>query len=239
MHTYILRYIPINMHNQIRSNKHKYVQTYTRIHLYTRLHTSKHKDKQIRTYIRTQIQKYFLAHIYIYVCEYIFMHFCIFASNILQYSYTLAIQVLKNISYSLHCLLLQQDLDAIAVWGATWPLTLNIAKCFYIRFGLVNKPLFNYYILSGVALSQVLLANDLGFVLNSRLDFFHCHKVAAKVFALVNMLLKCFNSNNRNFLQFKLFLAFARHILEFNSSMRSPHLARDIIAIEKVSKIFF
>ena len=146
-------------------------------------------------------------------------------------------QVLKPISCRLDCLLLQQDLDAIAAWCATWLLTLNIAKCFYIRFGLANKPLFNYT-LSDIALSQVSTANDLGILFDSKLDFSsHCHKVAAKGFILVNMLLKCFFCKDCS-LQCKLFSTFVRPILEFNSSICFPHLAKDIISIERVQKYF-
>ena len=61
-------------------------------------------------------------------------------------------KVLKPISCCLDCSQLQQDLDAIAAWCVTWLLTLNIAKYFYIRFTLANKPLLNYT-LSGIALS--------------------------------------------------------------------------------------
>ena len=106
-------------------------------------------------------------------------------------------KVLKPISCHFDCSLLQQDLGAIAVWCATWLLTLNITKCFYIRFGLANKPLLNYT-LCGIALSQVSIANDLGILFDSKLDFSHCHKVAAKGFVRVNMLLKCFYSKDRS-----------------------------------------
>ena len=142
---------------------------------------------------------------------------------------------LKPISCRLDCLLLQQDLDAIAAKCATWLLILNIAKCFYIRFGLANKPLFNYT-LCGIALSQVSTANDLGILFDSKLDFSsNCHKVAAKGFILVNMVLKCFYSKDCS-PQCKLFSIIVRPILEFNSSIWSPHLAQDIIAIERVQK---
>ena len=128
-------------------------------------------------------------------------------------------------------------MDAIVAWCATWLLKLNIAKCFYIRFGLANKPLFNYT-LSGIALSQVFIANDLGILFDSKLNFSsHCTKVAAKGFVRVNMLLKCFYSKDRS-LQCKLFTTFVQPILEFNSSIWSPHLVKDIIAIEQVQKYF-
>ena len=142
-------------------------------------------------------------------------------------------KVLKPINCCLDCLLLQQDLDAITACGATW-LTLNITRC-YIRFGLANKPLFNYT-LSGIALSQVSIANDLGILFDSKLDFSHCHKVAVKGFVCVNMFLKFFYVKDR-FLQCKLFSTFVRLILKYNSFIWSPHHAKDIIAIERVQNI--
>ena len=102
--------------------------------------------------------------------------------------------------------------------------------------GLANKPLFNNTFF-GIALSQVSIANDLGIIFDSKFDFSHCHKVAAKGFARVNMLLKYFYSKYRS-LQCKLFSTFIRLILEFNSSIWSPHLAKNIIAIEWVQKYF-
>ena len=51
------------------------------------------------------------------------------------------------------------------------------------------------------------------------------------------MLLKCFYSKDRS-LQCKLFATYVRPILEFNFSIWSPHLAKDIIAIERVQKYF-
>ena len=96
-------------------------------------------------------------------------------------------KLLKPISCRLDCLQLQQNLDTIAAWCATWLQTLNIAKCFQIRFGLANKTLFNYT-LSSIALSQVSIANDLGILFDSKLDLSsHCHKVAAKGFVRVNI----------------------------------------------------
>ena len=115
-------------------------------------------------------------------------------------------------------------------------LTINIAKCFYRGFGQANKPLFNYT-LSGIALSQISIANDLGILFDSKLDFSHCHKVAAKGFALLNMLLKSFSFKDRS-LQCKLLSTFVRPILEFNSFTWSSHLAKDVIAIERVQKYF-
>ena len=51
------------------------------------------------------------------------------------------------------------------------------------------------------------------------------------------MLLKCFHSNDRN-LQYKIFSAFVRPILEYNSPIWSPRFAKDIKAVERVQKHF-
>ena len=51
------------------------------------------------------------------------------------------------------------------------------------------------------------------------------------------MLLKCFYSKNRS-LQSKLFSTFVRPILEFNSSIWSLYLTKDIIAIKRFQKYF-
>ncbi len=146
-------------------------------------------------------------------------------------------KLVKSINCRLDCLQLQQDLDAVATWCCTWQLTLNTAKCLFSRFGLANKPLFSYD-LSGAKLAQVPSVNDLGVLFDTKLDFSsHCHKVAAKGFARTNMLLKCFYSNDRS-LQCKLFSIFVKPILEYNSPIWSPHLTKDIFAIERVQKYF-
>ena len=125
----------------------------------------------------------------------------------------------------------------MADWCSTWQLTLNISKCLYIRYGLANKPSLNYS-LTGVILSQVSNVTDLGVIFDSKLDFStHCHKIAAKSFACVNMILKCFHSKDR-VLQCKLYKTFVRPILEYNSPIWSPHFIKDIFVLEKVQKYF-
>jgi hypothetical protein len=160
---------------------------------------------------------------------------CIKHSSI--YLYADDAKLLKPISCRLDCFLFQQDLDALAAWCSTWQLSLNITKCLYIRFGLANKPSFDYT-LSDIKLLKVTTTSDLGVIFDSKLDFSaHCHSVAAKGFARVNMLLKCFNTKDRS-LQSKLFCTFVRPILEYNSPIWSPHFSKDIQTLERVQKYF-
>jgi hypothetical protein len=146
-------------------------------------------------------------------------------------------KIFKRIDCRLDCLLLQRDIDSIAAWCETWQLKLNISKCVYIRFGLVVRPSFDYNIL-GVLLEKVTSTKDLGVIFDSKLMFSeHCNSVVSKGFARVSMLLKCFYSRDRNF-QIKLFNTFVRPVLEYNSPIWSPHLLKDIAAIERVQKFF-
>ena len=61
-------------------------------------------------------------------------------SNILLYA--VDAEVLKTSVSRLDCIHLLADLDAINLWCITWQLYLNIAKCFTVRFGLVENLLF-------------------------------------------------------------------------------------------------
>ena len=52
-----------------------------------------------------------------------------------------------------------------------------------------------------------------------------------------NMLLKCFHTRDHD-LQMRLFNAFIRTILEYNSPVRSSHLTKDINVIEQAQTFF-
>ena len=146
-------------------------------------------------------------------------------------------KLLKPITCLSDCIHLQNDLDSFAAWCSLWQLKLNIAKCLWSRFGQANKPIFSYSI-SGTELKRVNAVNDLGVTFDSKLDFSaHCHKLAAKGYARVNMLLKCFHSKDRS-LQCKLYSAFVLPVLMYNSPIWSPHYVKDILVIERVQKFF-
>jgi len=160
---------------------------------------------------------------------------CIQHSNILMYADDA--KVFKRIDCRLHCMLFQRDLDSIANWCALWQLKLNVSKCLSVRFGLVDRPSLDYSI-SGTPLQKVTSTRDLGVVFDSKLSFSeHCHKISNKGFSRVNMLLRCFHSRDRE-LQIRLFNAFVRPILEYASSVWSPHLVQDVTVIERVQKHF-
>ena len=70
------------------------------------------------------------------------------------------------------CINFQRDIDAIVAWCATWQLTLNVSKCLFIRFGLVDRPLLDYS-MAGALLKKVLSTNDLGVMFDANCLFLH------------------------------------------------------------------
>ena len=111
-------------------------------------------------------------------------------SNILLYADDA--KILKTIVNRLACIYLQANHDAIILWYATWQLHLNIAKCFKIRFGLVDKPSFSYSF-NGTVVAAVENVTDLGVIYNNRMSFTnHSHFIARKAYARANLILRCF-----------------------------------------------
>ena len=78
-----------------------------------------------------------------------------------------------------------------------------------------------------------LSVKDLGILFGSRLFSDHCNSIVNKAYIRANILLECFHSCD-HILQMKLFNTFVHSILEYNSPVWSPHLVKDISAIERV-----
>ena len=96
--------------------------------------------------------------------------------------------------------------------------TLNISKCMFVRFGLVNKPSkpSDCYF-SGTVLQKVLSTKDLGIIFDSKMAFSErCHALANEGFSRLYLLLRRFQSRERE-LQIKLFNFFADLVNSFKA----------------------
>jgi hypothetical protein len=146
-------------------------------------------------------------------------------------------KILKSITSRLDCILLQIDLDAIGSWCKTWQLTLNIAKCFTVRYGLINRPVFTYSFYG----SPITLCNniiDLGVIFDECMTFSdQCYAIVKKAYARANLILKCFYIRDRDILV-GLYRTYVRPLLEYNSPVWSPHSVNLTVAIERVQKYF-
>ena len=93
-----------------------------------------------------------------------------------------------------------------------------------------HKPVVNYS-LSGIDLTHMTTVNDLDFTFDSKFNFAsHCHKIAAKGYVSMNMLLNCFYAKDRS-LQFKLFLSSLFIFFSITFQFWSPHFAKDIVVV--------
>ena len=136
----------------------------------------------------------------------------------------------------LDCITFQCDIDAIVAWCVAWQLT-NVSKRLFIRYGLVNRSLLNYF-MSSTLLKQVATNNDPGVMFNTKLSFsMHCNYVANKGYLNSNMLLQRFHTRDHD-VQMRLYNAFVRSILEYSSPVWSLRLTKDINVIEQVQKVF-
>ena len=118
-------------------------------------------------------------------------------SNILLYADDA--KVMKMIANCLDSIHLQIDLNSIGLWCNTWQLALNVAKCFTVRFGLTDRPVFSYSFYNS-EITLVDCVTDLGVIFNSHMSFSnHCHAVVKKAYARANLILRYFYTNDRDF----------------------------------------
>ena len=87
--------------------------------------------------------------------------------------------------------------------------------------------------MSSALLKRVVTTNDLGVMFDSKFSSsMHCNYVANKDYMRSNMLLKCFHTRDHD-MQMRLFNAFVRPILGYNSPVWSPYLTKDINVLKR------
>ena len=118
------------------------------------------------------------------------------------------------------CLSTQADLDAIERWSVVNCLPLSLAKCLCLHLGHGN--ICYTYTLGGVPLPAVEQCTNLSVIHTS--DFSHAahiHSVVYKASRAVGMITRAFSNKNEHFLK-KLFVAYARPIMEYASAVWNP-----------------
>ncbi len=108
-----------------------------------------------------------------------------------------------------------------------------------MKMGKANKIGCPVY-LDNKILSEVNQCRDLGLVVDNSLQFTnHIDKIVVKAHRWANLILRprCFQSRNRESLLAG-FKTYVRSIVEYNSVVWSPHIIKDIEAVEKVQRRF-
>lgn len=137
---------------------------------------------------------------------------------------------------------MQNCLDNLSSWAEAWQLTISIRKCQSICIGsqpmLRNAPIAAIFSINKEILPNVASVVDLGVTIDSNLKFsVHIGKITCKAFARSSLILKCFVSRDSATL-IKAFTTYVRPLLEYNSSVWSPFLLKDINLLESVQRRF-
>jgi len=131
---------------------------------------------------------------------------------------------------------MQAALDRLQQWCCDWQLTINVGKCHILHLGIKNTR--KTYILNGNKVSSAHLVGDLGVDVDEGMTYdAHINKIIGKAYSRIGVLLKGFASRNVRVLK-KAYLTYIRPVLEYASSVWSPHLLKHINAIERVQKYF-
>ena len=132
---------------------------------------------------------------------------------------------------------MQDDLNQISQWCATWLLRLNIDKCACLHIGR-NNPLVKYDI-DGVTIPEIDKIVDLGHIFTKDLKpSEHCFKIAAKAQKMISIIKLAFKFLGIHTLSTLYNKALVRPILEYCSVVWCPYYVRDIEVLEKVQRRF-
>ena len=142
----------------------------------------------------------------------------------------------RNIKSRKDVLSLQNDLNALFLWGKIWRMNFNISKCKFMSICRKVKIDFDYSIDNNI-LCRVTEFNDLGITTTTKLSWCENVKaVSSKAHSMVGMIKRYVGLNSPIDVKRQLYLAHVRSILEYCSPMWSPNHVKDIIKLERVQR---
>jgi len=131
---------------------------------------------------------------------------------------------------------LQYFLDKLADWSETWQLKYLSQKCAILRVGS-NKTDHNFTIMSN-SVTSVNNVKDLGIFVDEVFSFEPpIRHIVTRASTRANLIHKCFYSSSTLILV-RAFVVYVRPLLEYASTIWSPHLLKDIKLLELVQRRF-
>ena len=129
------------------------------------------------------------------------------------------------------CEALQRDLSKMGEWASTWQMGFNVAKCKVMHIGAKNP---NYkYTLMGSELAETDQERDLGVVVDNSMKMSRqCVTAIKKANAMLGIIRKGIENKSASIIM-PLYKSLVRPHLEYCVQFWSPHLKKDIIALEK------
>uniref|UniRef100_A0A8C3FA90 Reverse transcriptase domain-containing protein n=1 Tax=Chrysemys picta bellii TaxID=8478 RepID=A0A8C3FA90_CHRPI len=139
-------------------------------------------------------------------------------------------KLLKIVKTKADCDELQKDLTKLSDWTTKWQMKCNVDKCKVMHIGK-NNPNYTYNMM-GANLATTSQEKDLGVIVDSSLK---TSTQCAEAVKKANRMLGIIKKGIENIL-LPLYKSMVRPHLEYCIQMWSPHLKKDILALEKVQK---
>lgn len=161
----------------------------------------------------------------------------IFDSTIKPKLYADDLKLYATVESSLDSDRLQRNIDRMVEWSDYWQLSISIKKCQVLQVGSSRHNAFApTYSIGPNVLPNCDTVTDLGVTVDHELKFSpHINLMVRKALTRSNLLMKCFLSRDRSTLV-RAFVVYIRPMLEYCSCIWSPHLTKDIEAIESVQR---
>jgi hypothetical protein len=137
------------------------------------------------------------------------------------------------------CILLQENLNRLQDWCDRNMLHLNINKCQVIRFHKTKSPILFNYTINKSPLTATESLRDLGVPFSEDLSFnLHVEEVIGKAMRVLGFVLRL-SKDLQSLQSFRLlYVSLVRPLLEYNTTIWSPHYNNATYSIEKVQRKF-
>uniref|UniRef100_A0A452HI16 Reverse transcriptase domain-containing protein n=1 Tax=Gopherus agassizii TaxID=38772 RepID=A0A452HI16_9SAUR len=143
-------------------------------------------------------------------------------------------KLLKIVKAKADCEELQKDLTKLSDWATKWQMKFNVDKCKVMHIGK-NNPNYTYNMM-GANLATTSQEKDLGVIVDSSLKMStQCAEAVKKANRMLGIIKKGIENKTENIL-LPLYKSMVCPHLEYCVQMWSPHLKKDILALEKVQK---
>lgn len=147
------------------------------------------------------------------------------------------VKLYKNISKPEDCLALQGAIKEIADWSDKWKLPLSASKTKLLHLGKSKTARYNY-MLGGTRIVSVDTLRDLGFIMDKKLTFTdHCEGIAKRAERIVYNIFKSLSIKSAPHFLIA-YKSYVRPVLEYGTTVFSPHLKSSIQRLEAVQNGF-
>ena len=138
--------------------------------------------------------------------------------------------------FSKNSVQLQHDLKAFIEWANIWQLEISFDKCCVLHLGN-NNPMIDYYF-NDVVLRTEHIVKDLGIQVSDKLSSTpHCNYLFTKCSRISTLISKSFLSKDID-LMLKAYKVYVLPILDYCSSVYTPHKISDINNLERIQRKF-